>query len=199
MTLADGYHDVPAGKIAAVVTYLEMCAPPVFDRAPLSPGVAITHTPTPDVAEYRRWFREIGAPWLWFSRLRLDDAALRDVLSNPAVEVHALTRDGVTRGFVELDRRAAPDVEIAFVGVAPEVTGTGLGSALLNYALRRAWAERPRRVILHTCSLDHPRALPFYLRAGFRAYRRAVEVADDPRLLGLLPREAAPHVPIVEP
>ena len=50
---------------------------------------------------------------------------------------------------------------------------------------------------VHTCSLDHPAALPAYLRAGFKAYARAFESFPDPRLSGLLPREAAPQIPIV--
>jgi hypothetical protein len=40
--------------------------------------------------------------------------------------------------------------------------------------------------------------LGFYLRSGFRAYARRIEVADDPRLTGLAPRSAAKHIPIVE-
>jgi hypothetical protein len=54
------------------------------------------------------------------------------------------------------------------------------------------------RVWLHTCSFDHPAALAFYQRAGFRPFRRQIEIADDPRLDGTVPRSAAAHVPIIE-
>jgi len=40
--------------------------------------------------------------------------------------------------------------------------------------------------------------LPFYLRSGFTAYRRQVEIADDPRLNGVLPRTASPQEPVIE-
>jgi len=50
---------------------------------------------------------------------------------------------------------------------------------------------------LHTCSLDHPRAVAFYLGAGLRPYKRAIEVADDPRRD--LPPDAAPQVPVIRP
>jgi hypothetical protein len=53
-------------------------------------------------------------------------------------------------------------------------------------------------VTVHTCTLDHPNALGFYLRSGFTPYARSVEIADDPRLHGVLPRSAAPHVPVME-
>ena len=65
--------------------------------------------------------------------------------------------------------------------------------------LRRAWAHSPRRLRVHTCSLDHPGAVAFYIRSGFRPYRRAVEVADDPRLLGLVPRDSAAWLPLIGP
>jgi hypothetical protein len=67
----------------------------------------------------------------------------------------------------------------------------------MNEAVSRAFAQPISRFFVHTCSLDHPGALPFYMRSGFKPYRRAIEVADDPRLLGFLPLEAAPHVPVL--
>jgi hypothetical protein len=51
---------------------------------------------------------------------------------------------------------------------------------------------------VHTCTLDHPRALAFYLRSGFSAFSRQVEVADDPRGEGILPRSAASQIPIID-
>jgi hypothetical protein len=68
----------------------------------------------------------------------------------------------------------------------------------MSRAIERAWAHPIERLWVHTCTLDHPGALAFYVRSGFRPYRRQVEVADDPRLSGALPRNAAPHVPIIE-
>jgi hypothetical protein len=36
------------------------------------------------------------------------------------------------------------------------------------------------------------------LRSGFIPYARSIEIADDPRLHGILARSAAPHIPIME-
>jgi hypothetical protein len=68
----------------------------------------------------------------------------------------------------------------------------------MNRAIERAWSKPISRLWVHTCTLDHPDALAFYLRSGFRAYARRVEVADDPRLLNLAPRTVAAHIPIIE-
>ena len=51
-------------------------------------------------------------------------------------------------------------------------------------------------MILNTCTLDHPGALAFYQRHGFTVTHSEVDIVDDPRLAGLIPREAAPHVPL---
>jgi hypothetical protein len=68
----------------------------------------------------------------------------------------------------------------------------------MNRALELIWSRPVARVWVHTCTLDHASALRFYQRAGFRPFRRQVEIANDPRLDGTLPRHAAKHVPIIE-
>ena len=74
-----------------------------------------------------------------------------------------------TQGLLELDRREPPDIELAYFGVTPELTGQGAGRWLMHQAMTLAWRHRPRRFWVHTCTLDHPGALPFYIRSGFRA------------------------------
>lgn len=196
--LKDGYVDVPQGRLAAVVTYLEMTSPPELPPA-RGPECLIRRVESPDLDWYRRLYRAVGQEWLWFSRLRMTDEELSALIRNPAIEIHALSVDGVDKGLAELDRRVLPEVEIAYFGVAPDVIGHGLGSRLMRHTLVQAWSHKPRRVYLHTCTLDHPNALQFYLKWGFRAYKRAVEVAHDPRLTGDSPASAAPQIPLIGP
>ena len=194
--MRDGYHEVPPGKLANVVTYLEMRAPVVYASAETSPfGIRVVHQPSLDW--YRGLFRAIGEPWLWFSRLRMNDDELQAILWDPAVDVFALASEGVDQGLLEFDRRMFPDIEVAFFGVTSELLGKGAGRALLAHGLREEWTHQPQRIWLHTCSADHPAALSFYRKFGFQAYKRAIEIADDPRLTGEIPRTAAPHIPIL--
>jgi ribosomal protein S18 acetylase RimI-like enzyme len=102
-------------------------------------------------------------------------------------------------GLLELDFRRPGACELAFLGVVPEAIGSGAGRFLIGQAVARAFARPIGRLWVHTCTLDHPGALGFYRRAGFRPYKRAVEVADDPRLAGHLPRAAAPQIPLMRP
>jgi GNAT superfamily N-acetyltransferase len=193
----DGYTDLPSGKIANVVTYLEMTTPPDgprSDRKDLSARKLVA----PDLAWYRALYGRIGVPWLWFSRAVMSDENLRTLLADPATEIHVLERDGEPLGFAELSRAVPAEVEVAMFGVVPEATGTGAARLLMEAALDEAWTGDARRIWLHTCTFDHPAALRFYQARGFRPYKFAIEVSDDPRLTGHLPRNAAPHVPVIE-
>jgi GNAT superfamily N-acetyltransferase len=197
MSIPDGYTNIEAGKIASVVTYLEMPKPPTTMPVVGKPEWSLRQRSRPDLQWYRSLFLAIGQEWLWFSRLQMSDNALRSIIHDPAVDVYVFIIGGEERGILELDRRKMLDIEIAFIGLAPDAIGRGAGKFLLDQAVRLAWSHQPRRVLVHTCTLDHPRALPLYCAAGFIPYRRAIEVADDPRLDGTLPRGAAPHVPLI--
>jgi len=190
---------VPTGKIAAVVTHLEMLAPPLALSAPAAhANLAVERVAMPDIDWYRGIYRAVGEDWLWYTRLAMDDAELAASIRQPGIEIYRLVRENADVGLLELDLRFRPDVELVFFGVVADAIGTGAAHILMRHAIHRAWRDAPRRFWVHTCTLDHPRALRFYERSGFRAYKREIEIDDDPRLTGVLPRSAAPWYPIVE-
>ncbi|CUA89546.1 GNAT family N-acetyltransferase [Chelatococcus daeguensis] len=196
--LCDGYTDIPAGKLATVVTYLEMTAPPAVGRMG-SVDLSLLRLDAPDVEHYLGLFRTVGGPWLWVSRLAMPIPEVARILADPDVEAYAVVLAGEDAGLLELDFRGGDEAEIVYFGLVEAAVGRGAGRALMQLALARAWSRPIRRLMVHTCHLDHPGALPFYVRMGFRPYKRAVEVMEDPRLAGLLPPEAAPHVPLIAP
>lgn len=198
MELKDGFYDVPPGKLAAVVTHLEMRQKAPLRPAPEPQGLALQRIEAPAVDWYRALFRRVGAEnWLWFSRLVMDETALEAILHDPLVEVYALRAGGEDKALLELDFRQAGECELAFFGLAAELIGGGVGRWLMNRAIELAWRRDIARFHVHTCTMDSPQALPFYMRSGFAPVRRQVEIADDPRLSGLLPETAAPQVPIL--
>jgi GNAT superfamily N-acetyltransferase len=198
MILPTGYSDVPEGKLASVVTCLDMLARPALGAERADTPWRLRHVPQANPDWYRELFRRIGIDWLWTSRLVIPEADLAAILSNPAVEIHALAWEGRDEGLLELDFREPGQCELAFFGISQALLGRGAGRWLMNRALERAWARPIERFWVHTCTLDHPDALGFYRRSGFNPYERRVEVMDDPRLAGLAPRTAASHVPIIE-
>ena len=194
--LSDGMHDVPAGKIAMVVTDLEMTVAQLRN-APCPEGVRFEQI-NPDVAQYRDLFTRVGQDWLWFGRRVISDTALAEIITDPLVHIYTLTKDGVAEALLELDFRKNGECELAYFGLSAPLIGTGAGAYLMDRAIELAFQRAIDRFHLHTCSIDSPGALGFYLRSGFRAVRRSVEIADDPRLKHGYDRALAPHVPIIE-
>jgi GNAT superfamily N-acetyltransferase len=181
------------GQIGTVVTYLEMTERPKLRPVPDSP-LRLERWREVDPAKYRLLFKRVGARWLWYSRLIMDDATLRASIG----EVHAVVdRSGIEVGMLELDFGKARECLIRFLGLVPELAGRGHGKWLFAQTLALAWRKEVERVHVNTCTLDHPAALPSYLRAGFTAYNRAFESFPDPRLSGLLPRDIAPQLPLM--
>ena len=190
------YDALSGGELAAVVTCLEMRERPTGE-VPASP-LRLHRIEQPDIDAYRELFRLVGAPWLWFSRLVMSDDQLAAIVRHPQLNLYAVV-DGTDRrvGMLELDFREPGECELAFIGLVPELSGQGHGRWLLAEAVNRAWRYDVDRVHVHTCTLDHPAALAAYRRAGFIACKRAIERFPDPRLLGFLPKTAAPQIPLL--
>jgi len=129
---------------------------------------------------YRDCYRTVGQAFHWRDRWDWTDEQIRAHLADPAITLHVATRGGRLAGWYELRRVPEDDsVEIAYFGIVPAEFGRGLGKHLLSCAVRDAWALKPARVWLHTCTLDHPNALPNYRARGFVEYKKEdYEVAE---------------------
>jgi len=108
------------------------------------------------------------------------DDQIRARLGDPAVSLHLLTVAGAPAGFFELERHHDGSVEVSYFGLLPEFHGRGLGKHMLTEAAEAAWALGASRVWLHTCTLDHPRALANYLGRGFRVFKTEAYEATLP-------------------
>ncbi|MFM2044558.1 MAG: hypothetical protein RLY86_3134 [Pseudomonadota bacterium] len=186
------------GHIRTTITYLEMTArparahvPPPLERAALMRAEACT------VSFYRYLYNTVGEPWLWELRRRMDDDSLREIIQDARVEIYVCHVAGVPAGYVEIDRRQPGVADIAYFGLIPDFIGRRLGHWLLDWAIEAGWTGGDTgRMTVNTCTFDHPKALLMYQRAGFVPVRQLVRDLADPRLTGVLPRHAAPHVPL---
>ena len=192
------FTPIAKGEIGAIVTSLEMRNKPSLRALPAT-DLRLERWPNPTADKYRTLYRRIGEPWLWFSRLTLDDAELCRIIHDPKVRIWAvIDQRGVELGIVELDFRESGQCEIAFFGLVPALTGKGHGKWLMAMALQFGWSEPGvERIWVHTCTLDAPGALNFYINSGFTPYQRQVETFVDPRLIGLIPSDAAPQIPVI--
>ncbi|HKT61412.1 MAG TPA: GNAT family N-acetyltransferase [Gemmatimonadales bacterium] len=153
-------------------TYLELRSPDELRAAP-------TPQPTPRIERvgecppsfYRYLYTEVGRAFHWTDRLRWSDDTIRSHLATPGLTLWLLSWDAAPAGYFELKPHDDGSIEIAYFGLLPEYFGRGWGKYLLTEAVREAWRSGPSRVWLHTCTLDHPAALPNYLQRGFTPVR----------------------------
>jgi GNAT superfamily N-acetyltransferase len=199
LDLPDGDYLLPPGKIASVVTHLEQREKPPHPPVSAPAGVRLDLWADVTREPYLALFREIGEPWLWFGRLIKTPEALQAIFDNPRHHIYLVLRDGQKIGLLELDHQSDGHVEIAYFGLIPSETGSGLGRWLMIEAQNRAWsAPETRRLWVHTCTADHPAALPFYQRMGFVPFARGLEILDDPRLTGIYANSAGPSaLPVI--
>lgn len=170
----------------ATRTYLQLLNPTQFKAAFGDfPGVSIAreHNPSPEL--YRMCYRTVGATFHWRDRWDWTDQQIADHLGDPAIQLFVANRSTANTkvtlaGWYELRRVAEDDsVEIAYFGIVAAEFGRGFGKHLLSNAVRDAWALGPKRVWLHTCTLDHPAALPNYIARGFTPYRTETYEVDS--------------------
>jgi GNAT superfamily N-acetyltransferase len=148
-----------------------MLSRPQREPGALPPDAFVRRLFPVSVSIARQLYDRVGAAYHWVDRTHWSWEQLQSVVCDPGVETWLLMRAGQLAGYYELDARSGTDVEVAYFGLFPAFVGQGLGRGLLDHAIARAWNTRPNRVWLHTCSLDHPAALPLYRTAGFVPYK----------------------------
>jgi ribosomal protein S18 acetylase RimI-like enzyme len=152
---------------------LRLAAPPVP-----APSVARLQPCPPDV--FRHLYTEVGRAFRWTDRLSWTDEQIAQHLADRRTAIWLLSWQEVPAGYFELREHDDRSVEIAYFGLLPEFIGRGWGKYLLTRAAMAAWDLGPSRIWLHTCTLDHPAALPNYLKRGFRRVREETyEIRTD--------------------
>jgi GNAT superfamily N-acetyltransferase len=167
------------GRLPITITHLEMVRADWIRRGERPDiDVRIEHVAVPTAAFYRDLYDRVGRPWLWYERRLLSDAVLQMLLDQPHHELHVARHDGDLVGYFELDGD-----ELAFFGLTLGYVGRRIGPWLLDRAIERAFARGVTRLDLNTNTLDHPRALDTYRKAGFRPVRSENKELRDPRVL----------------
>lgn len=175
----------PVTRVGVTVTFLRMDEAPATPAPGLAPGFQIVRAQAPSVPFYRYLYNTVGADYLWWLRRTTPDEDLAALLRDKAVAIYTLYGKGEPAGFFELDARAWPDVNLSYFGLMPSVIGHGTGYAFLRAAVDEVWRHNAKGMTVNTCSADHPRALPNYLRAGFHIVRQVRENWAVPNYLNM--------------
>ncbi len=159
--------------IDTTVTYLAMDARPAhLPPMPSSPRLALMKAEKVPLHFYRYLYSAVGGNWLWVERLEIPDEALSEKVHRDGVEIFVLYANGSPAGYYELDFADANSVRLVYFGLVQEWTGMRIGPWLLGTAISEAFSRGAGEILVNTCTLDHPAALPLYQRLGFRPIRR---------------------------
>ncbi|MEE9454334.1 MAG: GNAT family N-acetyltransferase [Paracoccaceae bacterium] len=162
-------------EISYTVTFLEMTARPSYPYPPMPTGgpTVLLAADAPPAWHFLNMYDAVGTSHEWTDQHQKPVAEVTAFLHDPDVTMFTLMRTGWPAGFFILDARRTQECDLAYFGLVPEALGLGLGKYLLNTAILMGW-EMPdvQKMTLNTNSLDHPRALPLYQKAGFTPVRR---------------------------
>ena len=180
-------------NVQVITTHLEMNAPEELRRSSSRTDADVVRVAIPSPELNRFFYTAIGGDWYWLDRLPWTYDDWQRYLDRPELQTWLVTVGGVPAGYFELELQAGDDVEIVYFGILPQYTVAGLGGWALSRAVDCAWAMGAKRVWVHTCDLDHPRALANYLARGFKVFKTETKDEDLPvRSVGPWPGSGKP-------
>jgi GNAT superfamily N-acetyltransferase len=158
-----------------ITTYLEMQSPEQLRPKRANARLQIREERERDWRFNRDLYFRVGERWEWIDKQPWTDEQWKEYAGAPELRTFAAYHHDALAGYYELRRDTEGGVEIAYFGLLPEFIGRGLGGPLLSSAIKEAWSRRggisPKRVWVHTCNRDHPRALTNYQARGMIVYR----------------------------
>jgi GNAT superfamily N-acetyltransferase len=194
-----GFATLPDGIQGTIETSLERFERPDTSKWPLPDGFRMIAPEPFDLAEFKALYHAVGDDWLWYGRLQKTDDEITAIINAPTTTLlYLLNPQNQPVGLFETQKQGDDTLEVSYFGLVPSATGKRLGPAMMENGLSASWTPAIKRAWLHTCTFDSPHALGFYQKMGFKPFRQRFEWGKDPRLAGLLPRHAAPHIPLAD-
>jgi ribosomal protein S18 acetylase RimI-like enzyme len=118
------------------------------------------------------FYKNIGKNHHWIDRLVWTEKQWINYVSDKNVKTYVLKNEKDLAGYFELIAHQKKDeVEIAYLGLLEEYQNKKLGSYLLSAAIKNSFLNNPKRVWVHTCSLDHKNALNNYVARGMKIFK----------------------------
>ena len=118
------------------------------------------------------FYKNIGKNHRWIDRLVWTERQWIEYVSDKDVKTYVLKNEKDLAGYFELNLHPKKnEVEIAYLGLLEEYHNKKLGSYLLSIAIKNSFLNKPKRVWVHTCSLDHKNALNNYIARGMKIFK----------------------------
>ena len=121
----------------------------------------------------RFFYKNVGKKYNWVDRLTWTEKQWSEYVCDKKVRTYILKYENDLAGYFELIiHNDKSEVEIAYLGLLEEYFNRKLGSYLLSSAIKTSFLEKPKRVWVHTCSLDHKNALNNYISRGMKIFKK---------------------------
>ena len=119
------------------------------------------------------FYKNVGKNYHWVDRLAWTEKQWSEYVCDQKVRTYILKYENNLAGYFELIiHNDKSEVEIAYLGLLEEYLNKKLGSYLLSSAIKNSFLEKPKRVWVHTCSLDHKNALNNYIARGMKIFKK---------------------------
>ncbi len=136
-------------------------------------GYLIENIEPADFQLNKFFYKNVGKKHNWVDRLTWTEKQWSQYISNKKVKTYVLKKNDVLVGYFELIiHNDKNEVEIAYLGLLEEYQNQKLGSYLLSSAIKNSFLNNPKRVWVHTCSLDHKNALKNYISRGMKIFKK---------------------------
>ena len=154
--------------------YLEINSLTDLKDSKISPEGYVVQLVQPSDFQLNKFFyKNIGKKHHWIDRLAWTEKQWTEYISNKKIKTYVLKHNEELAGYFELiihdDKK---EVEIAYFGLLEEYQNKKLGSFLLSSAIKNSFFNKPNRVWVHTCSLDHKNALKNYISRGMKIFKK---------------------------
>ena len=119
------------------------------------------------------FYKNVGKNHNWVDRLIWTEKQWIRYAKDKKVKTYVLKNQNDLVGYFELIIHQ-DEIEIAYLGLLEEYQNKKLGSFLLSAAIKKSFMENPKRVWVHTCSLDHKNALKNYISRGMKIFKQEI-------------------------
>jgi GNAT superfamily N-acetyltransferase len=168
-------------QVQVTTWYLEMLDPAALRPKLIDhPHLQIQQAQIPSPEFSRFLYTSVGGPWYWCDRISWSNHQWMVYLNRPQLQTWVAYLSGTPAGYIELEAQPQGNLEITYFGLLAPFIGQGLGGHLLTVGVQQAWQMAPRRVWVHTCSLDGPYAYKNYQSRGFTLYDTQVAWKELP-------------------
>ena len=163
-------------KVEIVRNYLEMKSLKDFREVEKpSEDYSIELVDPKDFQLNKFFYKNIGKNHQWVDRLVWTNLDWSKYISDERLFTYILKNKDEMAGYFELlFNKDKKETEIAYFGILEEHFGKKLGGYLLSKAIKSSFNLGCQKILVHTCSLDHPNALSNYISRGMKIFKKEV-------------------------